>query len=191
MEPDSPIYCSGAGTFYACTSGSQFVGCCESTYDACDKGCLDSDVRNVAFDPRLYLKFPDASCGTDSSFYTCSNAKFWGCCKSIPCSTELGCPSEDLIPAYMEDPPQVKFYSDLIRYGFNLASPPVLTRSGFSAPTSVAQATHTKAVSKSDASVSISIALSFAITGCVGLAVWLCYRRYMVSAPQSTTSSEE
>ena len=94
----------------------------------------------------------------------------------------------------MQTPAEYQFYSDLVKYGFNLDSPPALTSTTtdeISAPTNVTRFTHAKAVSKSDASISIGISISIALTGCVALAAWLCYRKYKVSAPKSSTSSEQ
>lgn len=195
MEPDSPIYCSGAGTFYACTSGHKFVGCCEAN-DACEKGCSLGDLRSVSFDPTFTgngVLLPDPDCGEDSKFYTCAETSFWGCCKSTAC-LENGCPDGNLTQASMHLSRQYLYYSDMIRYGFNSDSQPRVTRSvalGISAPTSVTRSTHGKAVSKSDASISIGVSLTIALTGCLALAVWLCCRRFEISARRSTTPSEK
>lgn len=95
---------------YACASGSKFVGCCMS--DPCSTGCGQGNIRQAGFNASDYGKFPDASCGLASDFYTCSSGKtFWGCCKSPPCSDDPTCPDGGLVPAFMERPEQFNFYA--------------------------------------------------------------------------------
>ncbi|KAF2692065.1 hypothetical protein K458DRAFT_325913 [Lentithecium fluviatile CBS 122367] len=106
---DFGFTCSAGGTWYACDSGSKFVGCCAS--DPCSIGCSDGNISPGSFDPDQYGKFPDASCGSGSRFYTCtSGATFWGCCKSNPCSNGSECPVGDLTPAFIDLPAQVQAY---------------------------------------------------------------------------------
>lgn len=100
--------CASGGTWYACSSGSGFVGCCTS--DPCDNGCAQSDLEPVTFDKDDYGTLPGANC-TSALFYTCANntPPFWGCCKSNPCTggdTPGGCPSADLTGAFIDSPGQ-------------------------------------------------------------------------------------
>ncbi|KAF9699029.1 hypothetical protein EKO04_003147 [Ascochyta lentis] len=102
--------CPLGGQWYACASSSRFVGCCES--DPCSTGCAQGNMRQAGFNVSNYGKFPDASCGLASNFYTCSSGRtFWGCCKSAPCSDEPTCPDGALVPAFMERPEQFNFYA--------------------------------------------------------------------------------
>ncbi|KAF2244245.1 hypothetical protein BU26DRAFT_96452 [Trematosphaeria pertusa] len=104
--------CPSGGTWYACASGSKFVGCCTS--DPCTNGCSQGNIQPVAFNASAYGTYPDASCGASSTFYSClspDNATtFWGCCKSMPCD-HTECPSGDLVPAFMERPEQFNAYA--------------------------------------------------------------------------------
>ena len=102
---------------YACpsnTGSSKFVGCCAGTADPCSTGCAQGNIRPVAYPFENYGKFPDASCGTNSDFFTCAaaaNKTFWGCCKSVPCSTDPpSCPDGNLTPAFVDQPAQINFY---------------------------------------------------------------------------------
>lgn len=80
--------------------------------DPCSTGCAQGNIRQAGFNASNYGKFPDASCGLASNFYTCSSGKtFWGCCKSVPCSDEPLCPDGGLVPAFMERPEQFNFYA--------------------------------------------------------------------------------
>ncbi|KAF2477320.1 uncharacterized protein BDR25DRAFT_339263 [Lindgomyces ingoldianus] len=99
-----------AGNWYSCEN-SKFVGCCES--NPCTNGCPQDNIRPAGFDSTYKGKFPDASCGVDSNFYTCdypNGGTFWGCCKSDPCQQEQ-CPTGDLVPAFLDRPEQSAAYS--------------------------------------------------------------------------------
>jgi hypothetical protein len=65
---------------YACGAGtSKFVGCCTS--DPCSQGCAQGNIRPGGFNSTTYGKFPDGSCGSASTFYTCvasPTQTFWG-----------------------------------------------------------------------------------------------------------------
>jgi hypothetical protein len=102
--------CSSREEWYACGSGSRFVGCC--TTNPCTSGCAQGNLRSVTFLPSEYATFPDASCGGSSDFFSClsGNRTFWGCCKSNPCANNQTCPAGDLVPAFMERPEQYRTY---------------------------------------------------------------------------------
>jgi hypothetical protein len=102
--------CSSGGEWYACSSGSKFLGCC--TTNPCASGCAQGNLRNVTFLPSEYGTFPDASCGGSSDFFSClsGDKTFWGCCKSDPCANNQTCPAGDLVPAFMERPEQYSGY---------------------------------------------------------------------------------
>ena len=98
---------------YACDKGSRFVGCC--TTDPCSNGCAQGNIRPGAYNITHYGEWPDATCGTASTFYSCSaGPSFWGCCKINACQATPPaiCPSGDLVPAFMDRPEQFKAYVD-------------------------------------------------------------------------------
>lgn len=99
---------------YACpndSASSKFVGCCVGG-DPCSKGCADGNLRPAAFNASDYGNFPDASCGTNSQFFTCSSgATFWGCCKSVACASDPpACSSGNITAAFIDQPAQSNFY---------------------------------------------------------------------------------
>jgi len=107
------FHCQAEAKWYACDKGSRFVGCC--TTDPCSKGCAQGNIRPGAYNITHYGEWPDASCGTASTFYSCSaGPSFWGCCKSNPCAATPPaiCPQEDLVPAFMDRPEQFEAYVD-------------------------------------------------------------------------------
>jgi hypothetical protein len=92
--------CPSGGTWYACTSGSSFVGCCNT--DPCQLGCSDGSLQPASFDPAFYGQFPDEQCSTGSRWYTCAKTSppFLGCCKSNACKAGA-CPVGDLTAAFL------------------------------------------------------------------------------------------
>lgn len=99
--------CPAGSSWYAC--GDIFLGCCGS-YACSTKGCAQGDLQPVAYDTTQHGKFPDASCGAGSNFYTCNaGPTFWGCCKSNPCGTGI-CPENDLTGALVGSPVQSAYY---------------------------------------------------------------------------------
>ncbi|KAI5205968.1 hypothetical protein E4T38_04111 [Aureobasidium subglaciale] len=93
--------CPSGGSWYACTTGSRFVGCCTGSTDPCDEttSCPQKNLKPASFDVAKYGTFPDQTCDADSNWFTCAgtNPAFMGCCKSNPCSS--GCPTKDLTAA--------------------------------------------------------------------------------------------
>jgi hypothetical protein len=94
---DADLHCPNGGTFYACSQGSMFLGCCKS--DPCSNGCGDGDLIPASFNVSYSGSFPDQFCPS-GDFYTCRmiDPSFLGCCKSNPCQQE-GCPNNDLVAA--------------------------------------------------------------------------------------------
>jgi hypothetical protein len=128
----SPVQLAANGTFhvqfnvrippnmrrYACpsSSNSKFVGCCQTDADPCATGCAAGALQSANYNGSYYGKFPDATCGSTSQFFTCGldpNGKdtFWGCCKSNPCANNAVCPAGSLTNAYIELPEQFAFYA--------------------------------------------------------------------------------
>ncbi|KAF2031270.1 hypothetical protein EK21DRAFT_88198 [Setomelanomma holmii] len=92
--------CPSGGSWYACGTGTYFVGCCAR--NPCSITCPAGDLYPAGFDPAFHGQFPDPSCGTGVKPWTCiAGNTFLGCCKSDACSTTSGCPSSDLEPAYL------------------------------------------------------------------------------------------
>ncbi|KAF2632719.1 hypothetical protein BU25DRAFT_453904 [Macroventuria anomochaeta] len=151
--------CPSGGKWYACpsTSTSKFVGCCASETDPCSTGCALGSIRTVAFNESNYEKFPDASCGVNSNFYTCSpggQKTFWGCCKSVPCGPNPACPDGSLTPAFVDQPAQIAFY---------IASQTVSGTSSTSSATSSATSSSSERDSKSNGA-----AIGGAVGGALG-----------------------
>jgi hypothetical protein len=117
MESDlsnATVTCPRDGSrWYACDSGSRFVGCCK--LDPCKHGCDQDYVGAASFSKDIMGKFPDASC-RKGTFFSCTNpstiSSYWGCCKSNPCN-DHGCPVRDVEQAYMDRPEQLNFYSNV------------------------------------------------------------------------------
>ena len=97
--------CPSGGTFYACQSGTNFVGCCNS--EASSNGCSDGNLEPASFNTAYYGQFKDQECPTGSRWYTCTGTKppFMGCCKSNPCSND-GCPAGDLTAGFLSSNPK-------------------------------------------------------------------------------------
>jgi len=97
-------YCPSGGNWYACSSGSLFVGCCR--INPCVADCPAGDLEPASFDPAFYGQFPDAEC-VAGQWYTCSGTTppFMGCCKSNPCQN--GCPTGDLTPGFLGGNPAI------------------------------------------------------------------------------------
>lgn len=135
--------------------------------DPCSTGCAQGNIRQAAFNATNYGKFPDASCGVNSDFYTCSSGRtFWGCCKSIPCSDNPTCADGSLVPAFMDRPEQFNFYA---------ASGTVPNTSASSTTTAISSS---KGGSKSKGAT-IGGAVGGAIGGVliIGLIVFFLFRR--------------
>ena len=97
--------CPKGGKFYACESGTNFVGCCNA--EPCQRGCSDGNLVLTSFNPAAYGTFPDQQCPQGSRWYTCAYTEppFMGCCKSNPCGK--GCPEGDLTAGFLDSNPRV------------------------------------------------------------------------------------
>lgn len=95
------VLCPNGGEYYACGSGSNFVGCC--VLDPCSNGCGAGSLKPMSFEKDVYSEaFPDQECSSSSLWYTCAytNSPFVGCCKSNTCV--LGqCPVGDLTAGFL------------------------------------------------------------------------------------------
>ncbi|OAL06170.1 hypothetical protein IQ06DRAFT_76430 [Phaeosphaeriaceae sp. SRC1lsM3a] len=95
--------CPKGGSWYACSTGSNFVGCC--AVNPCASTCSQGSIRPAAFVASQHGTFDDASCPTNSNFYTCNstNPVFMGCCKTgtNPCRYPGTCDVDNLVPAFL------------------------------------------------------------------------------------------
>ncbi|KAK6330199.1 hypothetical protein TWF730_004695 [Orbilia blumenaviensis] len=92
--------CPNGGQWYACSAQtSGFVGCCTSN-PCTSTGCVAGNLRGASLGDIPFNTTPDQSCLAGGDFYTCVGPPpFWGCCKSNPCASGVGCPQSDLLPA--------------------------------------------------------------------------------------------
>ncbi|PSN63141.1 hypothetical protein BS50DRAFT_637674 [Corynespora cassiicola Philippines] len=161
---DQNFTCPAGSQWYACATGSKFVGCCAG--DPCSNGCSQGRVQPAGFSPSQYGKFPDASCGTNSNFFTCDfkeKGTFWGCCKSNPCQQQQ-CPTNDLVPAFLDRPDQIAAYAP----GAS-SSPSATTTSGPDSDNG--SGTPTGAIVGGAVGGGVGLAII------VGFLVWFCLRR--------------
>jgi len=96
-------FCPQGGSWFACPSGSRFLGCCTS--NPCQNGCLDGNLKPASFNGTDIGQFADQEC-VAGQFYTCekTNPPFLGCCKSNPCQAGQ-CPQTDLTAAFLSNDP--------------------------------------------------------------------------------------
>ncbi|KAK3071135.1 hypothetical protein LTR53_009178 [Teratosphaeriaceae sp. CCFEE 6253] len=101
------VSCPSGGSFYACASGSRYVGCCLT--NPCDTGCFAGQLVPASFEASQWGQFPDQQCDS-GAFYTCiyasqGNTTFLGCCASNACSAG-SCSGDALAGAYLSNNPQ-------------------------------------------------------------------------------------
>ena len=97
--------CPSGGNFYACETGTRFVGCCRR--QPCDSvGCTAGTLEPASFGGKFHGLFPDQQCSS-GLWYTCNGTAppFMGCCESNPCAK--GCPAADLAPGFLDSNPLV------------------------------------------------------------------------------------
>ncbi|KAH8708615.1 hypothetical protein GQ44DRAFT_776984 [Phaeosphaeriaceae sp. PMI808] len=113
-SPAAPgdFFCPAGGTWYACQTGTNFIGCCTS--DPCGTGCFGDRLRPVGVSTTIYNKYPGGTCGGNTPFWTCmAGPTFWGCCNSDPCKNNSTCSVGNLEPAFMTRPDQIKYFGAL------------------------------------------------------------------------------
>ncbi|KAF1982573.1 hypothetical protein K402DRAFT_362713, partial [Aulographum hederae CBS 113979] len=72
MSSQPNITCPDGGSFYACTTGAQFVGCCASNpCTSATNGCSAGLLRKMSFNPEQYGRIPDQQCSA-GLWYMCS-----------------------------------------------------------------------------------------------------------------------
>ena len=100
--------CPAGGSFFACPSGSRFLGCCQSddVQGVCQNGCSAGNLKPSSFNASYYGQFSDQECST-GQYYVCASTTppFLGCCTSVACHNDDGCPASDLAPAFLSQNP--------------------------------------------------------------------------------------
>lgn len=133
--------CPSGGQWFACTSGSLFVGCCTQT-DACgSNGCSAGNIKAASFNSAAYGQYKDQQCPSSAQWYTCQNAKppFMGCCKSNPCSN--GCPQADLAAGILDSSNHNGYVTGSAANSSSMSSSVTTTRSAAAASNSAATTT--------------------------------------------------
>ncbi|KAL1793989.1 hypothetical protein ACET3X_007410 [Alternaria dauci] len=106
------FFCPSGGTWYACETGTKFLGCCMS--DPCVHGCFGDMLRPAGRSSSLYNLSPGGSCGGNTPMWTCNMAPtFWGCCNEDPCMNNSTCPEGELEPSFWDRPDQYYYFHDL------------------------------------------------------------------------------
>jgi hypothetical protein len=186
---DADLHCPDGGKFYACTSGSLFLGCCKS--NPCGSGCRDDDLTAASFNATYSGSFPDQFCPT-GAFYTCSKTDppFLGCCKSDACQRG-DCAIDDLVAASLLDASEASDFptSSTSSSASHSATSSSSTFTHSSISTSTSTSTIASASARSDASVLSEPGLSrgaiagiagggfIALLAIVAVVVALCTRR--------------
>ena len=156
--------CPNGGDWYACDSGTHFVGCCAS--DPCTITCSDGDLRPASFDPSFYGKFPDQQCNTGSRWYTCkyTDPPFMGCCKSPACDD--GCPDGDLTAGFLDSNPDdaAPFLSSGSSSTATSPSSSIASSLATSSPTSTSISTPSQTTSPFTSSLTSSISSAVSTT---------------------------
>jgi hypothetical protein len=106
------FFCPAGGNWYACETGTKFVGCCLS--NPCINHCVGDQLRPAGFSSRVYNQSPGGTCGGVTPFWTCTaGSTFWGCCNKDPCANHAVCPVGQLEPTVMGRPDQLEYFGAL------------------------------------------------------------------------------
>ena len=184
--------CPSGGNWYACGSGSNFVGCCTS--EPCANSCPDGNLEPASFNSSYYGQFPDQQCPTGSRWYSCAytDPPFLGCCKSSPCAG--GCPVGDLTAGFLSSNPAV---AGAFSPSPAIPSATTATSSSLSARSSSSSTGPPASMSSSKASITstthhstpIGIIIGATVGGIailvVALLVWYHKRHTLLSRSQS------
>jgi len=166
--------CPSGGSFYACTSGTRFVGCCND--DPCQTGCSDGNLEPASFNPALYGTIQDQECPMGSEWYTCTttNPPFMGCCKSNPCSSTYGCPTGDVTAGFLSSNPAVaKGFLPAAASSSSAASSPTSASHSSSATSASASASAATLTNTPTHKITTGAIAGGAIGGFAGLALLL------------------
>lgn len=101
-QPKFNPTCPTGSKWYACGTGSKFVGCCATNPCSSDAGCSAGNLRAASFDVAYYgtEAMPDQQCANAGvRWYSCTltHPPFLGCCSVDPCANITGCPQQNLV----------------------------------------------------------------------------------------------
>ncbi|KAF2126692.1 hypothetical protein P153DRAFT_398807 [Dothidotthia symphoricarpi CBS 119687] len=196
------FFCPRNGAqWYACTTGTLFVGCCKIS--PCEYGCSGEDLAAVSFKPETMGTFPDGSCydhnvnfWSVSTFATINQrATFWGCCASNPAYNGY-CPQGDLRPAHLRKEDLDSIYTSTNISRVPAVDPPSVTssiRKAQSPPVTYSwdeQLFNTKKINRPNATISIGVSGALIIGLCALLGLWVCLRRPKKVSKDSRPSAE-
>jgi hypothetical protein len=190
--PDNVTFsCDSGGEWYACTTGTKFVGCC--SVNPCTVMCPTHALHPIAFDPRNLGTFADLSCGVATGLFSCAlkTKTFYGCCKSNPCAQGGECPVGELLPSFAERDELISSYSnpDLNFVG----AAPVTTAppKQASGPVSVSpQVLLSTKLGRPGALTQMGVTLAVMVSIISGIALWLGYRRLITRSNRRIKSVE-
>jgi hypothetical protein len=116
---------------------SFFAGCC--TTNPCEITCPQGNLYPTSFDAASYGKFPDATCGLGSNFYTCTGTTvpFMGCCKAVACADLGGCDRSNLTGAYLGTDDLRSAYGAVGALSSSISARPTITTSAMSSTTMI------------------------------------------------------
>jgi hypothetical protein len=175
--------------WYACPSGSNFVGCCK--INPCKYGCEKDSLSSPLIPSEFFDTFPDLLCSAGSAFYTCIFQRdpaflFWGCCKNNACLNS-GCASENVSSATMYRDNERNFYTQLQEsIPLNLSGSN--TAEGPPALSSTIYEYREAGLSGAHISVGLCVALLVAIP--VMVSIIICCRRLGVRRKKRSQPSE-
>ncbi|KAH9870691.1 hypothetical protein IAQ61_006169 [Plenodomus lingam] len=110
LTKNATVFCPRDGSiWYACDSGSRFVGCCK--LKPCETGCAEGYISPALMAADDTGQLPDPACPIGANSYTCSirGLAFFGCCASNACNPG-GCPPSDVRSAFLEQPHELETF---------------------------------------------------------------------------------
>ena len=178
LSPAS-ITCPRDGSkWYACSTGSMFVGCCK--LNPCENGCEAEFVGSALLTKEAFGRLPEANCSSGSTFYSCGagntdDTYYWGCCKSYPCfGYQIGCPAGDNGRAFMKYSYQL---SEYLKVENQNASTAYLGATADEAPLTSKTTFTDSDIGGFNARILVGLCLALLVVLPVAIALWFCYRR--------------
>lgn len=166
--------CPSGGQFYACSSDSLFLGCCEQ--QPCPNVCSAGALQPASFNSSFWNNFQDQTCPLNSKWFTCASTHppFMGCCKINPCENG-GCPPSELAASYLSTSPDVAadFLSSSGAVSSATATSPRIATSAVASAASAATISKPGAVSK-------GTIIGSSIGGAAGLVLVLALVAFLV-----------
>ncbi|CAO2647789.1 Nn.00g087110.m01.CDS01 [Neocucurbitaria sp. VM-36] len=190
MASNGTLSCANGGDWYICLTGTKFVGCC--AVNPCTEICPTHAIHPISFDPSLYGKIPDFTCGNGTDAFMCSRGQtFLGCCKTNPCVTGE-CPVGHLLPAFADRPELVSAYGDP---NVNFVGAEPLTTSSVvraNEPVSTSlPALDASNIGRSSALTAFGVSITIIFAICVTITLWFCFRRLSIRSHSQAKSAEQ